>query len=350
MTGVAAPGRRCSPPLKCGICLGAWQRKANGAGTVVCVRTSPQWQPADQWQPAGYRSQRPTWRRPLIVLVIIAALLGALAYGAYTVYQRFVVQVLTIPGCQAGFGDNAVALDFGQAADAATIAGVAVRDHLPARALTIAYATGWQESKLENLTYGDRDSVGIFQQRPSEGWGTTAQLEDPAYATQAFFNKLVKVTDYQTIPVYQAAQDVQASAYGYAYQQYAPTGELMAADFTATPHGVTCWYSPDAQAAAQNISPRLNLTGAARELDHVFGTPGEAGSALTGVTRLSAGPADKVTTVSGAGWTVANWLVANASSYGITRVSYDGYRWTAGLTETSWQADSGATASGIVAS
>jgi hypothetical protein len=284
------------------------------------------------------------------VLVIIAALLGALAYGAYTVYQRFVVQVLTIPGCQAGFGDNAVALDFGQAADAATIAGVAVRDHLSSRALTIAYATAWQESKLENLTYGDRDSVGIFQQRPSEGWGTTAELEDPVYATQAFFNKLVQVTGYQTIPVYQAAQDVQASADGYAYQAYAPTGQLMAADYTTAPHAVTCWYSPDAQAAAQNVSPKLNLTGAAKELDHVFGAPGDANSALTGVTRLSSETADKITPVAGAGWTVADWLVANASSYGITQVSYDGYQWTASLSETSWQADSAASASGIVAS
>jgi hypothetical protein len=284
------------------------------------------------------------------VATIIAALLALLAYGGYTVYQRFVVQVLTIPGCQAGFGDNAVALDFGQAADAATIAGVAVRDHLPGRALAIAYATAWQESKLENLTYGDRDSVGVFQQRPSQGWGSTAQLEDPAYAAQAFFNKLVQVPGYQTIPVYQAAQDVQASADGYAYQQYAPTGQLMAADYTSAPHAVTCWYSPDAQAAAQNVSPRLNLTGAAKELDHVFGTPGETGSALTGVTRLSSETADKVTTVAGAGWTVADWLVANASSYGITRVSYDGYQWTASLTETSWQADPAASASGIVAS
>ena len=284
------------------------------------------------------------------MLIVIAAVLAVLAYGAYTVYQRFVVQVLTIPGCQAGFGDNAVALDFGQAADAATIAGVAVRNHLPSRALTIAYATAWQESKLENLTYGDRDSVGIFQQRPSQGWGSTAELEDPVYATQAFLNKLVQVPAYQTIPVYQAAQDVQASADGYAYQQYATTGQLMAADYTTAPHAVTCWYSPDAQAAAQNVSPRLNLTGAAKELDHVFGTPGDAGSALTGVTRLSSETADQVVPVAGAGWTVADWLVANASSYGITQVSYDGYQWTASLTETSWQADPAASVSGIVAS
>jgi hypothetical protein len=296
-----------------------------------------------------YRQQRSTWRRPLIVLIVIAALLGVGAYLAYSAYQRFVVQVLTVPGCQAGIGQNAVPLDFGQAADAATVAGVAARDHLPAAALTVAYATAFQESKLENLSYGDRDSVGIFQQRPSQGWGSATQLQDPAYAAQAFFGALVKVPKYAAIPVYQAAQAVQHSADGYAYQQYAQTGAQLAADFTARPHAVTCWYSPSAQAADENVSPRLNLHAAAEELDSVFGTPGQGG-ALKGVTRIRSGSADQITAAPGAGWTVANWLVAHASSYGITQVSYAGYQWNAQLSETSWQTDPSAAAGGIVAS
>ncbi len=299
---------------------------------------------------AGYRYQRPTWRRPLIVLTVIAVLLGAGAYVAYVAYQRFMVQVLTVPGCQAGTGQNAIPLDFGQAADAATVAAVATRDRLPARALTIAYATAFQESKLENLGYGDRDSVGIFQQRPSQGWGTAAQLQDPAYASRKFFGALVKVPDYTTIPVSAAAQAVQHSADGSAYQQYEQTGAQLAADFTTRPHAVTCWYSPSAQAADQNISLKLNLHGAAEELDAAFGTPGQGG-VLTGVTRIRSGSADLITTAPGAGWTVANWLVTHASSYGITKVGYAGYQWKAQLTETSWQSSSGAGgAGGIVAS
>jgi hypothetical protein len=300
-------------------------------------------------QPAAYQYQRPSWRRPLIVLVVIAVLLSVGAYAAYTAYQRFVVQVLTVPGCQAGTGANAIALDFGQAADAGTLAGVAVREHLPSRALTVAYATAFQESKLENLSYGDLDSVGIFQQRPSQGWGTAAQLEDPAYAARAFFGALVKVPNYSTIPVYQAAQAVQKSADGSAYQQYAQSGALLAADYTTAPHAVTCWYNPAQQASSQGVSTKLNLHGAAEKLDHVFGTP-EKGGALTGVTRIRSGSSDLITTAPGAGWAVANWLVTNASSYGITQVSYAGYQWTAGLTETSWQSDPAATAGGIVAS
>jgi hypothetical protein len=298
---------------------------------------------------AAYDYRRPSWRRPLIVLIVIAVLLGIGAYAAYTAYERFVTKLLTVPGCQAGVGQKAIALDFGQASDASIIAGVAVRDGLPARALTIAYATAWQESKLENLDYGDQDSVGIFQQRPSEGWGTTAQLEDPDYAAGAFFKALVKVPRYTSLPVDVAAQDVQRSADGSAYEQYAQAGTLLAADYTAAPHAVTCWYDPAAQAASNGVSAKLNLKGAARGLTAAFGQPGPDGVLKT-VTRTKAGASALIAARKGTGWTVADWLVANASSYGITQVSYAGYRWTAGLTETSWQPNSTQRAGSIVAS
>ena len=293
----------------------------------------------------AYRNRRPRWRRPLIVLLVIAVLLGVGAYAAYSAYQRYVVRLLTVPGCSAGFGTNAFDLDFGQVQDAAVIAGVAVRDGLPSRALIIAYATALQESKLENLSYGDRDSVGIFQQRPSEGWGTTAELEDPAYAAQAFFKALVKVPHYTTIPVWQAAQDVQRSAGGYAYEQYAANGAQLAAAYTTQPHAVTCWYTPSSQSPT---SAKLNLKGALKSLKDTFGESGK-GDVVTEVSRSKTGQAVTLHAASGQGWTVASWLVANASYYGITAVSYAGQEWTAQLTETGWQADSSATGGGVVA-
>ena len=224
--------------------------------------------------PKTYR--RPSWRRPLTVLTVIAVLLAVGGYAAYKAYQHYVVQLLTVPGCQAGTGNNAIPLDFGQTADAATIAGVAVRQGLPRQALAIAYATALQEAKLENPSNGDLDSVGIFQQRPSEGWGSATQLQDPAYAATAFFNALVKVPDYTTLPVYQAAQDVQRSADGYAYEQYAQTGAALAAYFTATPHAVTCWYNPATQASNLGVSAKLDLKGAGNGLTDAFGQPGPA--------------------------------------------------------------------------
>lgn len=292
--------------------------------------------------PFDYR--RPSWRRPVIVATVIAVLVAVGGYTAYRTYERYVQRLLTIPGCAAGGGANAIGLDFGQAADAATIAGVAARDHLPGRALTIAYATAMQESKLENLDYGDRDSVGIFQQRPSQGWGTTAELENPAYAAGAFFSALIKVPHYATLPVDQAAQDVQRSADGSAYEQYAQAGAALASAFTSTPHAVSCWYQP---AAATATGP--NLRGAVRGLADAFGRPGR-GHVVDAVSPARSFGSALFKTAARSGWAVANWLVTNASSYGITQVSYGGYRWTAGLGETSWQADPAAGRTGIVAS
>ena len=297
--------------------------------------------------PKPYR--RRTWRRPLTVLTVIVVLLAGAGYAAYSAYQHYVVRLLTVPGCQAGTGNNAIPLDFGQAADAATIAGVAVRQHLPQQALTIAYATALQEAKLENPSNGDLDSVGIFQQRPSQGWGTAAQLQDPAYAATAFFKALVQVPDYTSLPVDQAAQDVQRSADGSAYEQYAQTGAALAAYYTATPHAVTCWYNPQTQASNLGISAKLNLKAADSGLTDAFGQPG-AGQAVQAISTARAGTSGTFKVPAASGWAVANWLVANAGNYGITQVRYSGYQWTAGLTETSWQTDSTAGAGSIVAS
>jgi hypothetical protein len=283
------------------------------------------------------------------VIIVIAGLIAVGAYAAYNAYGRYVQRLLTVPGCQAGTGANAIGLDFGQTADAAIIAGVAAREHLPRKALIVAYATAWQESKLENLDYGDRDSVGIFQQRPSEGWGSTAQLEDPAYAARAFFGALVKIHDYAKLPVDVAAQDVQHSADGAAYEQYAQSGAALAADLTAAPHAVTCWYDPASQAASEGVSAKPNLRAALRGFADAFGQAREDG-AVRSVSVARSGGSAVITAAGGDGWTAANWLVANASSYGITQVSYGGYQWTAGLNETSWQRESGPARGRIVAS
>lgn len=287
-----------------------------------------------------YNYQRRTWRKPLIILAVVVALLAGAAYGGYRVDQHF-QQMLIVPGCQAGYGSSAIPLDFEQTRDAATIADVAVYDHLPHQALTIAYATAIQESKLNDVDYGTSDSVGIFQQRPSEGWGSRQQLEDPVYASQAFFERgpsaLTKIPGYATMSVSQAAQKVQRSADGSAYQEWAEEASLLATDFTTAPHAVTCWYNPSSQASANGVSGQLNLAGAVQKLEETFGTP-RADGVVTSAASANSGKSEIFNVASGGGWAVANWLVANASSFGITQVSYGGYQWTASLTETSWQA------------
>lgn len=90
------------------------------------------------------------------------------------------------------------------------------------KGLEIAIATAMQESGLRNLNYGDRDSKGLFQQRPSQGWGTVAQVTNPAYAANKFFDHLVGL-DYNNMPLTVAAQKVQRSAYPNAYAKHEAT-------------------------------------------------------------------------------------------------------------------------------
>ena len=82
-----------------------------------------------------------------------------------------------------------------------------------------ALAAAFQESGLHNLSHGDRDSLGLFQQRPSQGWGTPSQIMDPGYAAGAFYHRLAQVTGWQTTSVTDAAQQVQRSAAPDAYAQ-----------------------------------------------------------------------------------------------------------------------------------
>ena len=120
---------------------------------------------------------------------------------------------------------------------------------MPSQAVTIAYATAMQESKLHNLDYGTSDSVGVFQQRPSQGWGPARKLENPVYAATKFFRALKAVQGYQTMPVYQAAQAVQHSADGSAYMQYQRMATEMAGAFTGQrKHAVYCWLTQTARA------------------------------------------------------------------------------------------------------
>jgi hypothetical protein len=273
------------------------------------------------------------------VLLMLALVIGGASYGGYAIYRHFATSLIA-PGCQAGTGANALPVDPGQAPVAATIAGVAARMGLPTRALEIAYATALQESKLTNLPGGDRDSVGVFQQRPSQGWGTVAQLEDPQYAATAFFKALVKVPNYLSIPEYQAAQDVQHSADGYAYEQWESTAAQLASAYIAAPHAVTCWYTPSRTGHPQVAPVETRMA-------EVFGPAGQGGV----LSRVTTGRSGIIVSVGAdKGWTVANWLMSHASMYGLTKVSYDGWTWSASLTESSWQADPGGRAGSILAS
>jgi hypothetical protein len=271
-----------------------------------------------------------------------------LVIAGYFIYHSFrnVTSPPPPPGCQVGTGVQAIDLAPEQAEVAATIAGVAARHRLPRQAVTIALAAALQESKLHNLDYGDRDSVGIFQQRPSEGWGSATELQDPVYATTKFYAALIKVHGYATMPVDRAAQAVQHSADGSAYQQWTDIAGQLTGSFTGkSPHTVSCWYTPSGPA---------NLAGVEKQVRQTFGPAGRkavvvrittARSAKKNVTVLQVKPA--------AGWTVASWLVAHAQAYHLSQIRYAGFSWKAANGTMGWQRETNPTSpsgkNGIVA-
>ncbi|MGZ0198818.1 C40 family peptidase [Streptomyces sp. RM1] len=107
-----------------------------------------------------------------------------------------------------------------QVPNAQTIVATGISLDVPKKGQVIALATAMQESRLRNLNYGDRDSLGLFQQRPSQGWGTAQQIRDPTYASQQFYKHLLKVNGWQQMTVTQAAQAVQQSGLPDAYAQW----------------------------------------------------------------------------------------------------------------------------------
>ncbi len=107
-----------------------------------------------------------------------------------------------------------------QRTNAATIIGVVTSTGAPPRASLVALATAMQESTLRNLDYGDRDSLGLFQQRPSQGWGSPAQVRDPVYSTTIFLKRLLAIPGWEVLPVTVAAQTVQRSAFPDAYAKW----------------------------------------------------------------------------------------------------------------------------------
>jgi hypothetical protein len=123
-----------------------------------------------------------------------------------------------------------------QTANAATIVAVGKRIQVPERGLVTALAAALQESGLRNLDHGDRDSLGLFQQRPSQGWGTPAEIMNPAYAATAFYRRLLEVRDWHELSVNDAAQTVQRSATPTAYAQHEPAARAL----TAAVGGATC--------------------------------------------------------------------------------------------------------------
>ena len=129
---------------------------------------------------------------------------------------------------------SATLLDADQTRNARTVVAVGRELETPSRGMVVAIATAMQESGLRNLGYGDRDSLGLFQQRPSQGWGSPAQILDPRYAATRFYAALLAVPRWQALSVAAAAQAVQRSAFPDAYARWEADATRVVAAITSS--------------------------------------------------------------------------------------------------------------------
>jgi hypothetical protein len=245
-----------------------------------------------------------------------------------------------------------------QAANAATIAAVGTGRGMPERAVTIAIATALQESGLRNIEHGDRDSLGLFQQRPSQGWGTEQQIMDPAYAAGMFYAHLARVPDYTDLPLTVAAQRVQRSGYPEAYAKHEPDATLLAAALTGySAATLSCDGRPQRTETPADTGPDAVRAALVRDFGRdalqetgaeVGGTAVPSPSPSPSVTATAHGRTVTVPVPHGArkdasgrteqerGWQLAHWAVANSSALHIQRVVYAGREWTASNGGGSW--------------
>ena len=208
-------------------------------------------------------------------------------------------------------GDSTV-LDLGQARLAGIIVGRAVERGRPARAGSIAMATAYQESGVRNLDYGDRDSLGLFQQRPSQGWGSTKQILDPYYSTDAFYDALVKVDGWETGEINAVAQTIQRSGHPEAYRKHEPNARVVASVLTGhSPAGVTCGFTRPTAADAAGLASSMRQTLGVAAAVSADGTTLTA----TGATTEQA-------------WAIAHHAVVNAARTGVSTVGTAGRLWT----------------------
>ncbi|MBT2594318.1 hypothetical protein [Arthrobacter sp. ISL-72] len=249
--------------------------------------------------------------RRLAVLGLALALVAGALYTALAIIQRS--ETLVAEKCTVTVGSRTAELATDQAANAALITAVAVRRGLPPRAASIALATAMQESKLRNIEHGDHagpDSRGLFQQRPSQGWGTAEQVMDPYYSTGVFYDALVKIPGYDSLEITAAAQQVQRSAYPQAYAQHEDMGRAYASALTGeSSEALDCTLkSPEGPGDAQAVLDELNTA---------FGNVPATADGSTIVLEASGRQA----------WAVAQWAVANAKSLAVTEVRVEGRSW-----------------------
>jgi hypothetical protein len=255
-------------------------------------------------------------RRIAAVVVPLGLVVGGVAYG---VSRHSSGDDKTLGECTTKVGRLTVVLTDEQARNASLISAISIRRGMPAHAATIGLATALQESKLYNLRGGDRDSLGLFQQRPSEGWGTPSEILDPVHATNSFYDALEKVPGYADLPVTKAAQEVQHSGFPEAYASYEKDARALASALTGYSAGAF-WCHLPAPAGPTTPAPR-RASDLRQALLPAFGSL-DVSVGVSGHVEVAAASAPR-------GWALASYVVAHAHALGAATVTFRGREWSA---------------------
>lgn len=248
----------------------------------------------------------------------VVVLVGMAVGGFALLRSRGLVEPAVFqPRCVAVADDLSVTVSPDQSHYTAIITGLAVRRGLSPRAASIAMATVYQETGIRNLDGGDRDSVGLFQQRPSQGWGSVEEIMDPHYSTGRFYDALVEVDGWESGDINDVAQEVQRSGYPDAYRDHVEDARVLASVYTGqSPAALRCSFGDVDRADAEGL------------IDSLTTTLGDLDASATEVTEdapatvvVEAGDPDLA-------WAVATHAVANGGRHGVQSVETGGLTWS----------------------
>ncbi len=249
--------------------------------------------------------------RRWIALGVSLAILAGVAVVGWKVWE-YVHMRITPERCTVANGDGEpVTLTAEQARMTSIIVAASHEAGLSERAAVIALATAYQESGIRNLDYGDRDSLGLFQQRPDPrfDWGTAEQIMDPWYSSARFYEELVKFPDWETTDVNDQAQKVQRSGFPEAYRKHVPNATALAAAARGSaPEAITCVQFAEPVADASPIE------------EVVSRVPGTQVSVDGREVRITADSQEHL-------WSATNLAMLNFYDAGISRVQVEDRVW-----------------------
>ena len=273
----------------------------------------------------------------LAAVGLVIVLVAAVAAGLLLWRPAFLSgPECTVPGDPAdSIAVPTVELTVAQLQHASTINAVGLSRSISEQGRIIAVATAYQESSLRNRNDGDRDSVGLFQQRPSQGWGTAEQIIDPVYSSGKFYDALLEVPDWQEMTLTQAAQAVQYSGFPDAYAKWEPQATTLVRGLSGSVEP-TLSCGSGSRMPTSEAPQRPPLTGTADATPALAATLAAAQAELGGLTMERVSEDGMTATVdvavaglepTAAGRSLAAWSVAHGIGMDVTEVAVQDRRW-----------------------